>query len=1479
MAEAEKKMSSTLATARRARGQLARFTAQIVEKLEGALEEALQADPCSAEALHMVAARVASAQAQVEKLEEAVIKCQVLEDLSDEEAGADGHAVRSMELMERVNEANIKLQTAMAKALQTTATGPGAVQTDQQATFHSHAPKVQAKAPPTVHGNTDHSAFRKWRKTWDNYATITKLSSLPQPEQLAQLKGVLSPEFLAHMTHMMGIPEDTRDSITVVLDKIEGYLKSLRNVALDRYNLVNRRQRDDESFASFYSALQDLADDAGLAEMTPDTWLATLILVGIKDESTRKKLLQEVTPPDLARSRHICMMEEKAAKQSGSITSAMEGPEAYGDINKATKSQYRKERTADRDKKAPDRNRGATGGEPCGRCGSKRHAKNSHDCPAIGKKCLNCQKKGHFAKVCHGEKTQADQKSKVGSVYVASVVNATRALCNLSYVKVLVKSIGKIDQKAASITALPDSGSAANVLGIADFKKLGMSQKKLSQPKDKLTAANGLPLRILGQVQVNIRCGDRSCDTDMYVSSELSGTLLNRATCTALGILPEDFPTVHSIQKEMVQEDMPEKITRMRQRLEEEFKDVFDEKDKPLVPMMGRPMKIELKEGTIPVQHTHPRPLPFALREEVKELLDEYVKKGILKRVEEPTDWVHPMTVIRKPSGKLRLCVDLRGLNKFVKRPHHPVKTPRDAVNNVPPGCKWFTTFDASMGYFQVPLDEESQALTTFATPWGRYKHLRATMGLSSAGDEYNRRGDLALEGINNMEKIVDDVLLYDEDLSQHEKRVRTFLERCRAMGITLNPGKFQFAATEVKFGGHIVGREGTKVDPEKISAIANFPRPKNITDLRSFMGLVEQLAGYSHEVAGTMGPLRPLLSSKNAFLWNGDHTAAFEATKKVLASPPVLQQFDIERETALLTDASRTNGLGFALMQKDPKTKRWHLIECGSRFLSETETRYAMVELELLAVTWAAKKLRLFLLGLPHFTVVVDHQPLRSILDHQTLDSVDNGRLRRLKAKLAPFNFTTVWRKGKEHKIPDALSRAPVDQPTAEDAQEAEELYAAVCAIAAVSELMLDNSGPDALEDPILEDLRQAANSDPEYQALLQAIRGGFSANPDPAVKPFKKMQSSLSEDAGIALMGQRIVIPKAKRLQTLQRLHAAHQGVERTLRRARQAVFWPGITNDIRTTVEGCEACQLYRAGQPKETMRSDPAPTFIFEEIGADYCEWKGHHLVITDRLSGWSQVYSQASSPTTQSTISRFIDHFSMVGVPRSLRTDGGLQFASREFATFCQQWGVKHVMSTPHYPQSNGLAEAAVKTVKNLLKKCGGHNAKFKEALLELRNTPNAYGKSPAEIIFGKPLRSRVPAHRSAFSQEWLKSLEEYDAARAILQETTQKYYNSTARDLPPLKVGTHVRIQDRTTKLWDRIGYIVSVGRSRDYRIRLPSGRILWRNRRFIRPAPETKDEPMPSKVNSDPPPGPAMEAPRERKSTRERREPDRLRY
>ena len=1418
---------------------------------------------------------------------------------------------------------------------------PAVLTSSQLALPSATAPSVDATPPPTVvtsatsprpcaavrppsvtppsklSASISLREFRAWRSSWNDYSRLCQLTTLGREDQLAYLRSCFTEDMRATSQHAIGINEES-DTVQSALTKIESHLRLQCNIAIDRVKFEERKQEEGELFDAFLVSVRELAADAELCTQCLDPRLTTRIMSGLRNQDTRRKLLALRPFPSLERVIDICRSEEAAQANDDVLQDVMNRSHSVFSISDRRGQNQR----------SPSRARSS---QPCGRCGRSSHLRGT--CPATDQACFSCGSRGHFATMCRKKQpfqqlradSDAPRRSRsrqrherhqaaVPEVFVGSLQR------NLQAPKITVKLEDPRGAFSGRVNATPDSGAEITVMSSATAHALGVQDSALSKPPSiDITAANGQAMNCIGTFKAIIHLNERGVEDTIYVFNESRGLLLAWYTAQKLGILPDHYPqpadhsrpqsaskcsvspvgSVTSTEQQRMQ---------LRSDLLKEFSDVFtsDDGTASLKPMAGPPMVIHITEDAKPFAVRAARPVPHAWRDNVKSQLDDMVRQGIITPLgDEPSDWCHPLVLVTKSDGGVRICVDLTKLNKFVKRPLHPLATPRDAVSGIPANAKIFSTLDAKSGYWQIPLQESSQHLTTFITPWGRFRFLRAPMGLVSTGDEYCRRGDLALQGLDLI-KVVDDILVCDDTIEEHALHLRALLLQCRQHGITINQKKFCCAQNEVFFCGFSLSSAGREIDPGKVAAIADFPAPTNITELRSFMGLVQQFGDFSTEISSAADALRGLLKPSNAFVWTPDHQTAFNNVKKALSSPPVLAHYDPSLPTVLQTDAARLKGLGYALLQLHGD--RWRLVQCGSRFLTDTESRYAMVELELLAVVWALRKCRIFLQGLQHFKLIIDHRPLIPILNDYTLDAVENPRLQRLKEKTSLYNFTAIWQKGKDHVIPDALSRAPVEDPTPEDSQfiQSVEHHVRQSSIITISEVSTRQT-PAHLKDPRLEDLKKTAEGDHTYQQLLAAVSHGFPSSKEilpNALLPFWNVRDQLSSHDGLILKGCRILIPHASRKATMEALHDAHQGIERTKRRARQTVWWPGMNSDIVNTVGNCSACQELRPSLPREPMASDPLPSRIFEDVSSDLFAHAGRDFfVYVDRLSGWPVIYQLPRGDTTSRQIIRALrDVFVSLGVPVRLRTDGGPQYRSRELASFLKRWGVRHVMSTPYYPQSNGHAEAAVKAMKHLVSKTAYEgsidNDDFYRGLLEIRNTPRVGGRSPAQVVFGHPIRSCVPAHHSTFAAEWQKRAEDCDSEAAESLRRAQQHYNASAHVLVPLKVGVHVRMQDPISKRWDKLGTVVGIGYHRDYLVKSPSGRVSWRNRRFLRPSIQSAEAPSDGQTTTSPSEGTTTSpsegreaAPRRRvrfqlpptsvlrRSARQRRVPDRLGY
>ena len=1291
-------------------------------------------------------------------------------------------------------------------------------------TSRDKAAPVATKDIPKLISSANLNDFARWMQRWLDFCACQHLDRQSGETRLAALRSCLDDDLLRYIEQgviKFDVPMGEVLGDTHFIAGLKAYIRSQQNPLLDRIKFFKRYQQTGESFDEFLTSLKELYvacdfsfDDSCVKCKENDTeLLRDRVVIGISDDATRHKLLavQGLTLEDTVR---IVRAEEAAHVTKTDIkqtqVNAIRKPSTYKQNQKPQASPKAKSDT-------------------CRRCGRADYK--DHKCPAKDKTCNKCGKLGHFAVVCRSAAApnKDEPKSKVGRVQIARHI--------VPEPRIPIQTV--IAGQSIQIKWRDDTGSDLDVIGLRELKRVGLTSRDLAQPVESVHTADGRSMQVAGHIRLTLSLSDKKVDSEVLVIKGVVDPLLSKSSLIALGFLPKDWPHHENgpLRKEIrrtsvdVQEDPSDtQIELDKRKLIEEFADVFD--DTRLQVMDTEPVEIPLQPNAVPFRITAARQIPFAYREQIKVQLDEMVEQEIIEPVTEPSEWCHPIVVVdKKGTTEKRMTVDLRKLNDQVKRNLHPNKCPKEAISNIP-SSKYFSTMDATKGYWQVPLTQDSRKLTTFITPWGRYRFLRNTMGYLSAGDEFNLRMDRAFEGVPNCEKVVDDCLIHDGTYEDHLRSVRKVLQKCREHRITMSKKKFQFAKSNVNFCGYTISREGWGVDQKKVEALQKFPTPGNRTDLRSFFGLVQQFSEFSKRVAELAQPLRPLLKEGNSFAWDTEHQEAFTKVCEELSKPPMLAFFDPTAEVKLETDAARLGGLGFALYQKD--SGKWKLLQCGSRFLTDTESRYAMIELELLAVVWALKKCRVFLIG-RSFELIIDHRPLVPILNSYALNQVENPRLLRLLMKTRRFVFHTSWKKGKDNKVADALSRAPVSKPESDELHG--EMGKSVMRIATMCDEQIINSLH-------AQELKTHAQQDSIYQQLVSQIEKGFPARKEDlpsTLMPYWKFSHNLTTENGIVFLGCRIVVPKTLRPRVLADLHASHQGIVRTKRRARQIVFWTSMNNDIENIVASCEQCIKYLPSQPKEPLINIDVPKLPFQSVSSDLFSCGGNeYLILTDRTSNWTCVSKIGRSATTDDVTKALRSWFSDLGVPQTLTTDGGPQYSSRAFKKFCQTWCIDHKMSSPYYAQSNGSAESAVKSTKQLLKKCmtqrGLDHDAFHRGLLELRNTPNTSGRSPAEVLFGRPLGSFVFASVKSFDQKWRVKAEEAELKADELRQKAKERYDRGAKDLSALKVKGHVDMQNPITKMWDKVGVIVAIGRNRDYLVKTGSGRVYWRNRRFLRP-------------------------------------------
>ena len=381
----------------------------------------------------------------------------------------------------------------------------------------------------------------------------------------------------------------------------------------------------------------------------------------------------------------------------------------------------------------------------------------------------------------------------------------------------------------------------------------------------------------------------------------------------------------------------------------------------------GGPYHIKLKNSYKPVQHP-PRSVPLGMQSAYKAELDRLVREDIITEVHENTEWINSIAPVMKDDGSLRLCLDPKDLNKAIKRNQWYARTLDDILPELAQS-KYFTVKDATSGFWHVVLDFRTSLLTTFNTPWGKYRWLRMPFGLKVSGDVFQERLDRVLRLVPGVLGITDDIVIHGATENTHDGTVLILCETARLNNLSLNSKKMQFKSTDCKFFGHRLTPDGIKVDPKKIEATIHMDPPQNVASLQSFNGMVNYLKKFSPVLSELSEPLRRLCKSGVEWAWESEQQNAFEAIKQVITTLPVLAFFDKTKKHMIQCDASK-KGLSAVLLQESKP------VMYVSRVLTETEQRYSNIERELLAIVFALERLNHYTFGRT-ITVQSDHQPL----------------------------------------------------------------------------------------------------------------------------------------------------------------------------------------------------------------------------------------------------------------------------------------------------------------------------------------------------------------------------------------------------------------------------------------------------------------------------------------------------------------------
>lgn len=1242
--------------------------------------------------------------------------------------------------------------------------------------------------------------WKLWEQKFDLFLIASGIAEKSSKVQCATFLHVAGEEAVK-IYNTFSFEEAEKDKLDVLKKKFKDYCEPRKNVTYIRHLFFTRAQGPNESIDAYVTDLKNKAKDCEFLDLH-DSLIRDRIVCGVREDHVRARLLRE-TGLTLVKAIDICRANEMTVTQVKALNEEVE-------VSKIRSVSHSK--TADRRKTFGNDYRArtnVTGNEQkvrqCFKCGYEH---SPSKCPAYGQTCRVCNKQNHFAKMCRQAKQQAsgynarklhvvevddddDDDFFVGSVELKREENPVKIETIATETKSdKARWTERLNINGQNVSFKLDTGAECNVLAERTFRSLGCNTTLMKKSGCKLVTYSGHQMSPVGKVTLTCKYKEIKHEIDFQIIDRDAPAILGRETCEALGMIKR----VHEIKSE------------------DELLNKFDDLFTGLGCLPGQ-HHIQINKDIPPVVHA-PRRVPVALKSKIVEELQRMEKLGVITRQHEPTDWVNSMVTVVKPN-KIRICIDPKDLNQAIKREHYPLLTVEEVVSSMPK-AKVFSVVDANHGFWQIQLDEESSKLCTFNTPIGRYRFLRLPFGVSSASEVFQRAVAQMIEGLDGVVNVIDDLLVWGENDEEHDRRLVQLLNRAREWNLKLNKSKCKIRTPEIRYIGHILSAEGLKPDPEKVRAVAQIPTPENKQALMRFMGMIQYLAKFIPNMAEVSAPLRKLLESDVDWHWEDGQVRSFEKLKSLLTHAPTLKFYDVQKPVTLSVDAS-SEGIGAVLMQEGKP------VAYGSRALSDAQRRYAQIEKELLAIVYGCEKFHQYVYG-KDILVESDHKPLEAIFKKALYQAP--SRLQRMLLRLQRYSLNIVYKPGKEMHIADALSRAFLNEQT-------EDLLGEELEVNWVTQQL-------PVSEEKLNMFREATAADPEMQLLHKVAMNGWPKDINAVhkdIQAYWTYREEISCSSGLLFKAAKLIVPNQLRGEMLSKIHESHLGVVKCKERARDVLYWPGMSKQIENLVLKCTVCDKNRNSNPKEPLIPHELPDRPWSKVGTDLFHFNGkEYLLCIDYYSKFPEIV-KLTDTTARGVITGMKSIFSRHGIPDRLVSDNGPQYSCAEFRRFAGDWDFRHLTSSPGHAQSNGQAERTVQTVKNLLRKAQDGNGDPYIALLEYRNTPlEGVGYSPAQLLMGRRLKSKLPTTTALLTPE--SSIQVSDKLKEK-QLKQKSYYDRQTRCLPDLHKGESVRVQRKDG--WQPAVVLHKHEQPRSFVVQTPDGSTYRRNRKHLRKTRETE--------------------------------------
>jgi hypothetical protein len=786
--------------------------------------------------------------------------------------------------------------------------------------------------------------------------------------------------------------------------------------------------------------------------------------------------------------------------------------------------------------------------------------------------------------------------------------------------------------------------------------------------------------------------------------------------------------TVFAVTLQDIEKALAPKVTiDPREKLPKEyheFLDVFSKKEADKLPP-HRPYdhKIQLKEGVKPPFG----PMYDMSRGELlvlREYLEENLGKGFIRASRSPA--ASPVIFVRKPAGGLRFCVDYRALNGITVKNRYPIPLIRETLDRL---CRarYYTKLDIISAFNRLRIARGEEWKTAFRTRYGLFEYLVMPFGLTNGPASFQHYINDALRDYLDIfcTAYLDDILIYSNSLGEHKQHVRQILQRLREFGLQADIGKCEFHVQEVKYLGLIVGTNGIRMDPSKVSAVVDWPRPANVKDVQSFLGFANFYRRFIKDFAKKASSLTKLTKKDTPFVWDAACKQAFESLKEAFTSAPILRHFDPDKPSTIECDSSDYVNAG-CLSQPD-EDGILHPVAFFSQKLTPTECNYDIYDKELMAIVRSFEEWRAELegAGVP-VEVLSDHKNLQHFMTTKRL----SRRQARWSEFLSRFDFRLIYRPGVQGGKPDALTRRSSDLPQGEEDERHQHQKQTVLKPHNLSPGMLpialnqntlhreDGDSQQSLEELI----STAYEQDPIPSRIMEALRKGDRQLP-PDLARSKMPIAVLSEQEGRLYVGKRLFVPEddALRLRLLQSHHdnvaAGHPGRAKTYKLLTRNYYWPQMNQTVRRYVRNCHTCTRSKASRlPYQGLLQplDP-PMRRWEDIAVDFIvelprsksETTGqvcrNIMVVTDRLSKQRHLIG-CGSMEAKYTARLFLHHiWKHHGLPKTIVSDRGPQFTSRLWQRICQRLGISTKLSTAFHPETDGQSENSNQILEQYLR--------------------------------------------------------------------------------------------------------------------------------------------------------------------------------